>query len=125
MRFRAFATAEARRTAEKTPEWEPLRCNSPTRSQAAKVLTAHGRAKRMECVQLAGAVVWGWPAGKREQAPRTPYASRDSVAARLLRELTVFRRTGSKALRPPIEWARLCQLDAGSTPGGWSGPGQS
>jgi len=35
-------------------------------------------AKRLECVQLAGAVV------KREQAPRTPNASRSSVAAVLL-----------------------------------------
>src|ERR1035441_7613520 len=35
-------------------------------------------AKRLECVQLAGAVI------KREQAPRTPNASRSSVAAVLL-----------------------------------------
>ena len=49
-------------------------------------------AKRVECVQLAGAVVQGWAIGKREhpssvavlrrvEAPRTPNASRDSVAA--------------------------------------------
>ncbi len=33
-------------------------------------------AKRMECAQIAGAVVCQWTVGKREQAPRTPYASR-------------------------------------------------
>ena len=39
------------------------------------------RAKRMECVQLAGAIVSPMAVQKREQAARTPYASRDSVAA--------------------------------------------
>src|SRR6266508_287702 len=37
-------------------------------------------AKRLECVQLAGAVGSAWGVGKREQAPRTPNASRDLVA---------------------------------------------
>src|ERR1039458_6454613 len=36
------------------------------------------RAKRLECVQLAGAVV------KREQAPRTPNASRGSLSLAIL-----------------------------------------
>src|SRR5271169_2253989 len=36
-------------------------------------------AKRMECVQLAGAFLLDGPVGKREQAPRTPYASRGAV----------------------------------------------
>src|SRR6266545_3729370 len=39
-------------------------------------------AKRLECVQLAGAFGSAWGCGKREQAPRTPNASRDFVAAR-------------------------------------------
>src|SRR2546427_516956 len=47
-------------------------------------------AKRMECVQLAGAFVWFWTDQKREQAPRTPHASRDSVAARHARSLRTF-----------------------------------
>jgi hypothetical protein len=38
-------------------------------------------AKRLECVQLAGAVVRRGAVRKREQAPRTPNASRSSVAA--------------------------------------------
>jgi hypothetical protein len=38
-------------------------------------------AKRLECVQLAGAVARCGAARKREQAPRTPNASRISVAA--------------------------------------------
>jgi serine protease Do len=38
-------------------------------------------AKRLECVQLAGAVVRRGTVRKREQAPRTPNASRSSVAA--------------------------------------------
>src|ERR1035437_238297 len=33
-------------------------------------------AKRSECVQLAGAVVWPGALGEREQAPRSPNASR-------------------------------------------------
>ena len=37
------------------------------------------RAKRLECVQLAGAVVRRGEVQKREQAPRTPNASRSSV----------------------------------------------
>jgi hypothetical protein len=42
------------------------------------------RAKRLECVQLAGAVVMPGGARKREQAPRTPNASRSSGAPLLL-----------------------------------------
>src|ERR1035437_6631153 len=38
-------------------------------------------AKRLECVQLAGAVVRHGAVRKREQAPRTPNASRSSLAA--------------------------------------------
>src|ERR1035441_6221859 len=38
-------------------------------------------AKRLECVQHAGAVVRGGVVRKREQAPRTPNASRSSVVA--------------------------------------------
>src|ERR1035441_2925666 len=37
------------------------------------------RAKRLECVQLAGAVTRVLAAGKREQDPRTPNASRRRV----------------------------------------------
>ena len=43
-------------------------------------------AKRMECVQLAGAVARRGAVRKREQAPRTPNDSRSSVAA-LLRDV--------------------------------------
>ena len=39
------------------------------------------RAKRLECVQLAGAFFGRGPVQKREQAPRTPNASRNSVVA--------------------------------------------
>ena len=41
----------------------------------------NGHAKRLECVQLAGAVVRRGEVQKREQAPRTPNASRNSVGA--------------------------------------------
>ena len=47
-------------------------------------------AKRMECVQLAGAVVRRGLGRKREQAPRTPNASRNSVAALQLCVLAVL-----------------------------------
>src|SRR5207253_1359732 len=41
-------------------------------------------AKRMECVQLAGAVEWLQTHRKREQAPRTPYASRGILPQKIL-----------------------------------------
>src|SRR6266508_1761941 len=45
-------------------------------------LPASHVSKRLECVQLAGAFGAAWSCGKREQAPRTPNASRDWLAAR-------------------------------------------
>src|SRR5438876_2593743 len=40
------------------------------------------RAKRLECVELAPALEWWSPYEKREQAPRTPNASRNSGSIR-------------------------------------------
>ena len=48
-----------------------------------RFLWMNRHAKRLECVQLAGAVIRRGAVRKREQAPRTPNASHSSVAAPL------------------------------------------
>ena len=58
-------------------------------------------AKRLECVQLAGAVVRRETVRKREQAPRTPNASRGSSSKRTLAACEQFGLLTGSDLPPP------------------------
>src|ERR1035437_9400521 len=69
----------------------------------------------MECAQLAGAFEWSPVHPKREQAPRTPNASRSSVAPLLLCAFALSQSGGFKGLDPVGKWREITNVHTVTT----------